>query len=389
MKYVLYPHGGSGNHGCEAIVRATKIILGEEIHLFSTRIKEDMKYGLGSVCKTIQYPIAPIKKNISYLKALLRNKILREKDAFDILAFNNVIQASKQADFFLSIGGDNYCYGVPEYIMTVNRALKKCHTPMILWGCSIEPDSMKDSLLEDLKLYDHIIARESITFNALKDKGFTNISLIPDPAFILPVGKPILPEGFEEGNTVGINFSPMVTAFAGERAGILLQNYIEVIKWILNSTDMKVALIPHVVWEHNDDRKAFEQISQHFTNEERILTVLDQNAEQLKGIISKCKFLITARTHASIAGYSTGVPTLVLGYSVKARGIARDIFGIEEGYVIPVQNVMSNMAVLHSFINLFKNEKIIQSNLKQKMTNYSKKCFAMKEVVNSILKLRE
>ena len=63
----------------------------------------------------------------------------------------------------------------------------------------------------------------------------------------------------------------------------------------------------------------------------------DAPCEELKGCISRCRFLVAARTHASIAAYSTGVPTLVAGYSVKARGIARDLFGTEDGHVLPVQ----------------------------------------------------
>ncbi len=56
------------------------------------------------------------------------------------------------------------------------------------------------------------------------------------------------------------------------------------------------------------------------------------------------------RTHATIAAYSTGVPTLVVGYSVKARGIARDLFGTEDGYVLPVQQLKeSDELTKHSF----------------------------------------
>ena len=50
--------------------------------------------------------------------------------------------------------------------------------------------------------------------------------------------------------------------------------------------------------------------------------IQDDNCMVIKGYISRCELFIGARTHATIAAYSTGVPTLVLGYSVKARGIA-------------------------------------------------------------------
>ena len=46
MKTVnMYPHTGSGNHGCEAIVRSTKLLLGSQIGiLFSDNFHEDKKY---------------------------------------------------------------------------------------------------------------------------------------------------------------------------------------------------------------------------------------------------------------------------------------------------------------------------------------------------------
>ena len=40
--------------------------------------------------------------------------------------------------------------------------------------------------------------------------------------------------------------------------------------------------------------------------------------------------------HASIAGYSTGIPTLVVGYSIKSKGIGKDI-GMER-WVIPIED---------------------------------------------------
>ena len=47
MKYVLYMHGGSGNHGCEAIVRTTANMLGgpENVMLWTLAQQEDEAYG--------------------------------------------------------------------------------------------------------------------------------------------------------------------------------------------------------------------------------------------------------------------------------------------------------------------------------------------------------
>ena len=42
----LYSHGGSMNHGCEAIIRSTHKILNTNMTLFSLNEKEDYKYNI-------------------------------------------------------------------------------------------------------------------------------------------------------------------------------------------------------------------------------------------------------------------------------------------------------------------------------------------------------
>jgi colanic acid/amylovoran biosynthesis protein len=49
--------------------------------------------------------------------------------------------------------------------------------------------------------------------------------------------------------------------------------------------------------------------------------------------------LIAERMHATIAGISSGVCSVAIGYSVKAEGILSDVFGSEltrERYLIPI-----------------------------------------------------
>ena len=50
MKLVLYPHGGSGNHGCEAIIRSSKRLVEAELSLYSNDIEQDKSYGHDSEC---------------------------------------------------------------------------------------------------------------------------------------------------------------------------------------------------------------------------------------------------------------------------------------------------------------------------------------------------
>jgi polysaccharide pyruvyl transferase WcaK-like protein len=55
-------------------------------------------------------------------------------------------------------------------------------------------------------------------------------------------------------------------------------------------------------------------------------------------------------THASIAAYSTGVPTLVLGYSNKAVGIAHDLS--LDDFVVDISRLDDNGMLAERFERL-------------------------------------
>lgn len=378
MKLVLYPHGGSGNHGCEAIVRSTCKITQADITLFSASPEEDKRVGLDAICNVQSDHCTISRFSPQYMKALLQTKIYGDKTAYDRIHFCPILKAAKTADYILSIGGDNYCYGVPRFIYLVNQEIRKKGGKTILWGCSVEPDSIKGEMLEDLQGYTHIIARESITYQAMINKGLKQAILIPDPAFQLNRIDLPLPENFIEGNTVGINVSPMIIGHESNQ-GMTLQNYIELINYIINQTDMQVALIPHVVWSHNDDRIPLNILYDKFKETGRICMIEDHTAEELKGFIARCRFMIAARTHASIAAYSEKIPTLVIGYSIKAKGIAQDLFRTYEKYVLPVQSLKKKDDMTEAFkwlqdneFNIKKQLDTIIPNIKEQVSNINR-----------------
>ena len=381
MNVVLYPHGGSGNHGCEAIVRTTCQITGiKDITLFSSSPQEDEKVGLHHICRVQSDHQSISRYNLEYLKAWYLQKTQKDVSAFDCLYFSPIIKAALSSDYLLSIGGDNYCYGAPAYIYLINRIVRKQHIRTILWGCSIEPDSLQGEMLEDLRGYTRIVARESITYQALIDHGLKQAVLIPDPAFQLNRVDLPLPEEFIEGNTVGINVSPMIIGYE-KNQGMTLQNYIALIQYLIDETDMQIALIPHVVWSHNDDRIPLKILYDRFKETGRICMIEDHNAEELKGYIARCRFMVVARTHASIAAYSQEVPTLVVGYSVKAKGIATDLFGTDQNYVIPVQALQKKDDLTDAFGYLLKNEYNIRMHLKSFMPEYKNRVLQLKDIL--------
>ena len=168
--------------------------------------------------------------------------------------------------------------------------------------------------------------------------------------------------------------------------GMAMENYQKLIEYILEKTDMGVALIPHVVWDFSDDRIPLRELYRKYQRTGRVVMIEDHNCMKLKGIISRCRFFIGARTHATIAAYSTGVPTLVVGYSVKARGIARDLFGTEEGYVLPVQRLKESNELTRAFINLYEKRESIRTHLKTILPAYIARADGARRALEELIK---
>lgn len=368
MKILLYPHGGSGNHGCEAIVRSTVKLTGAEAVLASSDPAQDQRYRLDACCRIIDAQQPLRRASLSFLKAALKYR-LGDKDALDLLVFRPMFQTAKHCDAALSIGGDNYCYGEQGFLYKINQELRKMGKETILWGCSIEPDSLKGALLEDLKGYKRIITRESLSYEALRAKGLRQAELFPDPAFSLGRVNSALPEGFIEGNTVGLNISPMALGYAKNKEAVMA-NVTGLVESILKKTDMAVALIPHVVWAHNDDRGPLSLLYGKYKDSGRVILVEDRPAEELKDIIARCRFLVAARTHACIAAYSSCVPVLALGYSSKAVGIAREVMPENENYVLPVHGLSASDELSALFFRMISREQGLRQHLNAFMPDY-------------------
>lgn len=371
-KVFLYGHGGSANHGCEAIVRSMQKILNlKNIFLASGGKEQDLYYRLNDVVKIEDEKIAMNKINPAYILAYLKLKFFKNSLQAEKLAYIKTFKQVDKNTLFLSIGGDNFCYpGWERYVMLHNMA-KKRGAKTALWSVSVDPKFITKEMADDFKKYDFIYARESITYEALK-KINANTKLFPDVAFQLDTVNLQLPIGFVENNTIGINISPLIIEREYNK-GTTMKNYEALIQHIINTTDMQIALIPHVVWKESDDRKPLTELYNKFKETNRVILLSDCNCMELKGVISRCRIFIGARTHATIAAYSTYVPTLVVGYSVKAKGIAKDIFGTYENYVIPVQSLEKQDDLVSAFEWIKSNEQSIRQHLQRFMPSYCEK----------------
>jgi len=372
MKILMYFHGGSRNRGCEAIVRSGIPIIKNRfpnaiINLVSFDPETDKVIPM--IDTIYDGRNMDIKKySPKWFVSALRFKLFKDENYFFRQKHHRILDLVPNHDLFLSIGGDNYCYGEQPWLYEVNRCIKKAGKKIVLWGASIGEEDLSPDKIIDLKTLDLILARESITKEILESKGITTVQLCADGAFTMDKEALPLPEGWQEGNTLGFNFSPLVWKKNKES----FQAAKNLVHHILATTDMTVAFTPHVILPGNDDFECLTDFYNEFKTTGRVLLLPNNlNAIQYKGYIARMRFFIGARTHATIAAYSNFVPTMVLGYSVKSKGIAKDIFGTER-LVLGLDKISDTALLVASFEELQRDEHEIKTILEQRIPEINK-----------------
>ncbi len=381
MKLLLYYHTGSRNHGCEAIVKSfCNLFKYDEILLYSYDIEADKQFGLETYVKLKAY--SSRKKYSIGERVKIRLHLYQEgQECFsEMLQENNI-------DCAIAIGGDSYCYnGQPGELAYLNKEWNKKKIKTILLGCSINESVIAQKRVQkDLKKYTMILARESLTYTSLQKYGVMNCCLFPDTAFLLSTDVNNI-ELDEKHEYVGINLGPLIKK-GEKKKGIVLSNYINLIKYILDTTDYHILLIPHVLVEWDNDIDVLNILYNSYGSTNRVHLVSEQNCTVLKGYVSKCKYMICARTHVSIAAYSLSIPTFVVGYSVKSKGLAVDLFGTDTNYVISSSTINSDRELIEAFQWIERNEKKITIQLNKMIKEYRKKLLElpvfMKQVIEA------
>lgn len=357
MRILMFFHNGSLNRGCEAIVRSGVAMLkqqypGAVVNLVSFHPESDAIIPLVDTVYDGN-PIAIKKFSPTWIVSALKNKLFKDETFYLRKRHHTILKHIPNHDIFLSIGGDNYCYGEQPWIYEIDRNIKKAGKKLVLWGASIGDEDLSTVKINDLKTFDLILARESMTLSILEQHGLTNVKLCADGAFTMDKEELPLPIEWQVGNTVGFNFSPLVwnKNKASHKAAF------DLVQHILDTTDMTIAFTPHVIEKGNDDYVVLEEFYTRFKHTKRVLLLPnDLNAIQYKGYIARMRFFIGARTHATIAAYSRLIPTLVLGYSIKSKGIAKDIFG-EEKLVLSIKEISDSQKLIAKFEEMKSEEK--------------------------------
>ncbi|HOV42579.1 MAG TPA: polysaccharide pyruvyl transferase family protein [Syntrophothermus lipocalidus] len=289
-----------------------------------------------------------------------------------------------RASLIIALGGDVFSsdYGDCRIHLRPLKVAQAKGVPVVFLGHSIGPfrSSLdKDMFVRVARRAQLITVRESLSLSyVINHLGIPEdkVHLTADPAFLL---EPCSGEttdailrayGVSESDSyVTIAPSQGISQFAGVSQSEHFLALCKVMEWVLDSTEEKVVLIPHV---HEgsasiDDRIIVTELARRFNYNERIKVIGgDHTAQELKGIIGRSTMVIAERMHATIAGLSLGVPTVTIGYSVKAEGILNDIAGQKLrtlGLMIPIIEFINDCDIKTRMAEIWARRESIRDGL--------------------------
>lgn len=202
MKLAVYGHGGSFNHGNEAIVRGVCEIFPEaEVKCYTFSVAVDKHFGLDEMCE-----LRPMTQNVNISYGFrMRRKLFgynrRLKEEYYREYFRPFIEEIDPETIYLLEAGDQYCEPGDHrmFYAMLNREIRRRGAKSVMLGCTVNPELLEDMrTVEDIKNYSLVIARESITYNALKERISGNVYLAPCPAFAMKNETVDIPESISK-----------------------------------------------------------------------------------------------------------------------------------------------------------------------------------------------
>ncbi|MHB9035564.1 MAG: polysaccharide pyruvyl transferase family protein [Armatimonadota bacterium] len=400
-KILLAGNGPYLNHGCEAIVRGTAAILsrrfGNDLEFINAAFADPQT--LGEQDRRESDPrirSVSIEKN-SFLTTGFVGKALRKLHVKVPDRLNAMDRYIKGASVALEVGGDNLglCYGlwVLRRYMELDEYLRHCGLPTVLWGASVGPFSenpeIEAEMARQLRRRAMILVRETQTQSYLASIGVEdNVRLVADPAFAMEPEDPVLEDrlsDFVNRETVGVNFSPLVAQYRSGGASTWCDIAREYVERLLKSDVERILFVPHVMVPGHNDYEFMSRLVTELSGLKGRVAILPPTlkAAEYKWVISRLRAIVAARTHATIAGFSTGVPTISLGYSVKSVGINKDIYG-HTNWCIPVSEATPRV-LLDKTKEILNREDEVRNQVTSVLTIMRERAFVAADCLADVL----
>lgn len=383
MNFLITNMTGFRNKGCEGM---TKVIIAELLKRFPiakfTVFSNDPAYDALYVPtdQEIEFFITPSTPPdlLVRLYRLIRNPIRRTENHVAALR-----EHFTWAEAIISTGGDIFSsdYGNLKHHLVPIQYATQLGKPIILLGHSIGPfktEEERNKFIRAMQNVSLITTREKRSLEYVREMNLKNtrVELTADPAFCFPATANETVDRLwcsyhlpYDRPVIGIAASQGIASYGKASYETHFEALKKLIQYVTRELGFHVALIPHAPERTtgNDDRLICTQLyrSLGFPSEATVIA-LSHSAEEIKGIIGRCKLVVAERMHAAIAALSQLVPTMVVAYSVKSRGILSDIFGANEvdKYLIELRDV-DEASLIYKTRCLLEREQEVSDLLKQ------------------------
>lgn len=265
-------------------------------------------------------------------KRWFRQKILRQLHPYEA--------ALAKADLVVVSGGDIFSsdYSIMErYLRQLDQPLA-AGVPVMFFAQSIGPfatEAERQAFAATARRATSTV-RETISEVYLTQTlGIdpARVTLTADPAFLLEVPEDLcaamLAEyGLTAGTYAAAAVSRSISGFTDLTHEYHLAAWVEGARWLMEAAGHLV-LVPHVQMPeaHQNDLSLAHEIHAALGQDPRC-TVMDHRMHgsvEFKAVLSRAVFVTAERTHGAIGAMSSGVPTLSIGYSIKAEGVLRQL----------------------------------------------------------------
>lgn len=393
MKIILSGITSFRNHGVEALVTTTLDQLRQRLpdaqYLVLDRVPEfdSSRVDVKDVRFHYDHTARP------FYSSRLRRLLIKLSDYVQRVDANyqDTVREIKTASAVVATGGDVFAseYG-HDSLLSHLRPLElagQFGVPYFFHAQSIGPfktDADRNAFLKVARGARAITVRERLSYNYVTNElGLpeAQVAHTADPAFLLPLPAEETVHamrthyGIEAGRpTIALSTSQAICNWTNSNYEQHFHSWRRVIEWLRSTLQAHVILIPHVqeISVKNDDRVLATQLIRHFRFDPHLrLAGGDYTASEFKGLISQCDLVIAERMHAALAGLSSAVPTIAIGYSVKAEGILLDLLDgrtVKKSALMSLPEFLDSTSALERIARAWDQRRPIRTQLNQSLS---------------------
>jgi polysaccharide pyruvyl transferase WcaK-like protein len=321
--------------------------------------------------------------------------------------YQSNLQDIRTASIVIASGGDVFSSdysALDKHLYPLKLALD-AGVPVVFLAQSIGPFKTQkeaDKWLEVARQCQLVSVREQLSYKYVtKDLGLdpTLVKHTADPAFLLQppsaevVVKMLTNYGIDPDKPkIAIAPSQAICRYAAQDYEKHLQVWSEVVKLMVHELQAQVLIIPHVqeTLAKNDDRIFATQLLQELQYNSQVhLAGADHSAAEFKGLIGACDMIVAERMHPAIAGLSSGICTMPVGYSVKAEGIMTDLLGaaaLHDGLLVSIQKFLDINLACEAVSNSWQKRHEVANHLNQVLPSAKQAAADNFDMISAILK---